>query len=337
MSAVSNIQRRSTLNIEPGVQRVPPNSTHDRTISSLNVAVQLISLVNNFLTPVPLAKGVLGSISGILDIIKTTYANQGDFQDIIEQCQIVVLTVWHATKGTTDRGADSRVEHSLSRLQNSVKSIQDAIEQKAKSSIASKIFHSSLNKETIGKWKSDMVPDEVPPRPVAFVGRDAIVQDTVQHLLKCSKVALIGPGGIGKSSIARAILNEVELIAKFQQQRFFVLFDDMDALQVTYEIFLERIAKVLGYNASFNTYNMISRILATSETLLVLDNAETFLDAPVDGGRIADVINEFGARPNVAILLTTRTTVLPSNLNWIRMRIPSLEKDAACEAFKISN
>ncbi|KAG6807561.1 hypothetical protein H0H92_007096, partial [Tricholoma furcatifolium] len=377
------VKRRGTLDFESSVTTEPPsllspkplNDSHDRTISSLNTAVQLISLVNNFLTPIPLAKEVLGSVAGILDIIKTTYANQGDFQDVAEQCQTICLTVWQATNGTPGHQVDDRVQRALSTLQSSVMNIQDMIEKKTKSNIVSKVFHSTLNKDTIAKWKTDLDrclvvfntdlnistnakldellnsfqefratlqqpsnnpdPNELPFRPLAFFGRNDIVQDTVKHLTEYSKVALIGPGGIGKSSIARAVINDDALAAKFHQKRFFVRFDDMDSSQVTFTTFLDRIARVLGYNSSFNAYNVISRTLSSSDTLLVLDNSETFLDAPVDGGRIADAIDDFGARPNVAILLTTRTTVLPPNLNWIRTRVPSLEEDAACKTFKM--
>ncbi|KAG6828810.1 hypothetical protein H0H92_006692 [Tricholoma furcatifolium] len=62
---------------------------------------------------------------------------------------------------------------------------------------------------------------------------------------------------------------------------------------------------------------------------------QTFLDAAVDAGRLADAIDGgFIVLPNVAILLTTRTTVLPPNLRWVRLRVPALEASAACEAFK---
>ncbi|KAG6808073.1 hypothetical protein H0H92_005462, partial [Tricholoma furcatifolium] len=370
------VRRRSILNFEPDWTTDPLSSSskprdrfHDRTISSLNNAVQLIGLVNNFLTPIPLAKEVLGSIAAILDIIKTTYTNHGDFKDVAEQCQNIALIIWKATNGPSEYRADERVQHALSTLQSSVNNIRDTVREKAKSKIVSKVFHSTLNKETIGKWKADLnhcllvfntelnittnakldeffdwferqpsrndsMPNEIPPRPVTFFGRDDIVQDTVKQLITCSKVALIGTGGIGKTSIARAVLNDDGITAKFQQQRFFVRFDDMDASQVTFATFLDRIARALG-NASVNAYNEISRTIAKSETLLVLDNAESFLDAPIHGGRIADAIDEFGARPNVAILLTTRTTVLPPNLNWIRSRVLSLEEDAACKAFKM--
>ncbi|KAG5730699.1 hypothetical protein E4T56_gene4062, partial [Termitomyces sp. T112] len=89
----------------------------------------------------------------------------------------------------------------------------------------------------------------------------------------------------------------------------------------------------LGFTAPVNAYNLITKTLSTAETLLVLDNAETFLDATMDAGRIADAIDGLGARSNVTILLTTRTTVLPPNLELIRLRVPPLEESAACEAF----
>ncbi|KAG6853780.1 hypothetical protein C0991_001491 [Blastosporella zonata] len=177
------------------------------------------------------------------------------------------------------------------------------------------------------------VPDELPVRPKIFVGRDDLVRSTIQSLFEYRDVALIGPGGMGKSSIARAVLNDEVLAAKFQERRFFVRFDDMDAAQITFGTFLDRIARALGFRTLANTHNLIAKALSTSETLLVLDNAETFLDAAVDAGRIADAIDGFGARPNVALLLTTRTTVLPPNIKWARLRVPALEESAACQAF----
>ncbi|KAG6858286.1 hypothetical protein C0993_006089, partial [Termitomyces sp. T159_Od127] len=90
----------------------------------------------------------------------------------------------------------------------------------------------------------------------------------------------------------------------------------MNASQINVGTFLDHIARALGFATLVNVHNLISKALSTLDTLLVLDNAETFLDAPVDAGRIADIIDGFGARFNVAILLTTRTTVLPPNVAW---------------------
>ncbi|KAG6824058.1 hypothetical protein H0H92_008159 [Tricholoma furcatifolium] len=148
-------------------------------------------------------------------------------------------------------------------------------------------------------------------------------------------VALIGPGGIGKTYIARAVLNDEEVAAKFLERRIFVRFDDISSSQITFGTFLDRIAKALGTSTLADSLNPIVKALSSSATLLVLDNAETFLDAAVDAGRIADAIDGLGALPNVAILITTRTTVLPPNLRWVRIRVPILQESDACKAFKM--
>ncbi|KAG6856019.1 hypothetical protein H0H87_008336 [Tephrocybe sp. NHM501043] len=186
----------------------------------------------------------------------------------------------------------------------------------------------------------DFTPEELPAPPEIFVGRDDLVQSIVQPLLQSRGVALTGPGGIGKSSIARAVLNDKALAAKFQNRRVFVRFDDVGAAQVTLGTFLDRMARALGLSTVANTHHLVTKVLAMSATLLVLDNAETVLNpAGVDAGRIADVIGGFGsARPhNVAVLLTTRTTTttLPPNLEWTRVPVPPLDEGAACAAFRM--
>ncbi|KAG6899134.1 hypothetical protein C0995_006882 [Termitomyces sp. Mi166 len=172
-------------------------------------------------------------------------------------------------------------------------------------------------------------PDVLPFQLRVFVRRDDLVRSITQSLLEHHHIAIIGPGGIGKSSIARALLNNEAIVSKFQDRRFFVWFDNMDTTPMNLVTFLDRVATALGFSTSINAHNLITRVLSTSETLLVLDNAETFLDAAVDSGQIADAIDGLGARPNVAILLTTRTTVLPPNLDWVRLQVPVLEESAA--------
>jgi len=61
----------------------------------------------------------------------------------------------------------------------------------------------------------------------------------------------------------------------------------------------------------------------------VLDNAETILDTETDKSMIARFIEELSAYPKVSLLLTTETTVLPSNASWRFVDVPSLDKDAA--------
>ncbi|KAG5336315.1 hypothetical protein C0989_012183 [Termitomyces sp. Mn162] len=310
-------------------------------------------------------------ISGRSHLAQNVLANQNGFQELAEQCQMVSLVVYRATSGMQEHKLNHTLKRALYNLKSSVDDILRAVEAKTKKNGGSKIFHATLDQETILFWKnelgrvlnlfntevnistnlklhellallpsnlekSDTLLPEVPPAPPKiFVGRDDLVRSTIQRLLQCRYVALIGPGGIGKSSIARAVLNDKTVAAKFHERRFFIRYDNVDATQITFEMFLNQIARALGLPTSVNAFNLIHRTLLSSEILLVLDNAESFLDAAVGASRIADAIDGFGARPTVTILLTTRTTVLPPNLGWFRLQVPALEEGAACEAFKL--
>ena len=147
-------------------------------------------------------------------------------------------------------------------------------------------------------------------------------------------VALLGPGGIGKSSLAKAILNEPLIEAKHKSRRFFTCFDDILASQITYPTFIERIARTLGIPSSGH-HGPILEFLGSQDTLLVLDNAETFLDpeSSHDVSRIKGAIEEFGGFPSVSILLTSRSRELPHNLLWKKFEVPSLDADPAYELF----
>jgi tetratricopeptide (TPR) repeat protein len=184
--------------------------------------------------------------------------------------------------------------------------------------------------------RNDTLRDPPPAKPAIFFGRDALVRGVVTALLKHDHVALIGPGGIGKSSVAKAILHDDAIKERFKDDRFFVRFDDMDASQVTCGTFLNRVANCLGVKASKGTARkLVSSYLSAHRVLLVFDNAETFLEALADrdAAEIATIIDEFGSLSSVTLMLTTRSRSLPSNLLCNHITIPSLEQYAARDAF----
>ena len=177
-----------------------------------------------------------------------------------------------------------------------------------------------------------------PPRPSIFCGRDKFVSQVLDILLAQASerrhVALLGPGGIGKSSLAKAILNEPLIAAKHKTRRFFTRFDDILPSQITYSTFIERIARTLGIPSSGH-HGPILEFLGSEDTLLAFDNAETFLDpeSSCDVSRIKSAIDEFGGFPSVSILLTSRCRELPHGLLWKKLEVPSLDAHPAYELF----
>jgi hypothetical protein len=111
-------------------------------------------------------------------------------------------------------------------------------------------------------------------------GRDGLVAELANLVINHEHISLIGPGGMGKSSIAKAILNEPLVTEKFADRRFFVTYDGVDPSTITFETFMTRLAGGLGMEiAGADPVRQISTFLRSASTLVVLDNAETFEEA----------------------------------------------------------
>ena len=172
-----------------------------------------------------------------------------------------------------------------------------------------------------------------PPKPIIFCGRDGLVKDIVNTLLLPGQIhiALIGPGGIGKTTISKAILNE-EHVATMFNARLFITYDNVDYAQMNYETFLSRIAEVLQITTS-SRMAVLNRLKLLKRALLVIDNAETFIEAGRDGFRdISQTLDEMGTL--CRIIFTTRNTdTVPTNLRWHTIKVQELDIDAAVDNF----
>jgi len=145
--------------------------------------------------------------------------------------------------------------------------------------------------------------------------------------------ALIGAGGIGKSSIAKAVLND-STIAEIFTVRVYVTYDDIASTAMTFQLFLEHISDALALTGA--EVSDIRRFLKSTSALLVIDNAETFRDAGDDDGKkIMKALNEIGAQQSTRIIITSRNSeVVPQNLRCKRFNVSGLSMDASCDAFE---
>lgn len=166
-----------------------------------------------------------------------------------------------------------------------------------------------------------------------FYGRDDLVKDIVDTLLLPHKthIALIGPGGIGKTTMSKALLNEEHIAAMFIP-RLFITYDNVDYSLMTYDTFLSRIAETIK-SPSSTRISILNRIKSFSTALLVIDNAEAFVEAGHEGFReILQMLDEMGTL--CRIIFTTRNTdTVPANLRWKRIYVSELDDQAAVDAF----
>ncbi|KAF8195321.1 P-loop containing nucleoside triphosphate hydrolase protein [Mycena galopus ATCC 62051] len=136
------------------------------------------------------------------------------------------------------------------------------------------------------------------------------------------RVAILGGGGMGKTSLARAVIHHTAISSHFMEHRFLVA---CDLVTTTTEL-VDLVRGQLGLQPGKNQIGQVVRQLSSGPTcLLVFDNLETLWE-PADSRReIEEFLSLLSEVDHLALIITMRGAERPAKIKWTRPFLPPLE------------
>ena len=151
-------------------------------------------------------------------------------------------------------------------------------------------------------------PTTAPPATV-FVGRGSELAeiDALMSRADCRLLTLLGPGGVGKSRLARQVL--VRSAQRFPGGSLWLELQDLDGSAAV----TTRLAQQLGLQPDdhADTLTQVAAALHGERTLLALDNAEHLAELPAWADRL------LAAAPTLTLLVTSRERLHCAG-EWLR-------------------
>ncbi|KZP20446.1 TPR-like protein [Athelia psychrophila] len=201
-----------------------------------------------------------------------------------------------------------------------------------------RLQHTIEERKTALDYSAHQVLQSVPSQPVPsehFFGRKDIVSTLANLFIgdeRC-RIAILGAGGLGKTSIALHLIHHDIVVTRFSDRQFFVGCDGV----TTADGLAARILQILGVpgSASGNIIDVLHASLKEAlPTLLLLDNLESTWDAPGDHSAVQDLLQKIASVKSVSLIITMRATDPPSDIQWSWSEpIPVLSPASAKEVF----
>jgi tetratricopeptide (TPR) repeat protein len=206
-------------------------------------------------------------------------------------------------------GLTKQMARQMGDIQTQVHSMDSKVDE-----IKAMMRPTQIRKATLIPW------GEMPMKPRNFRGRDAIVMDVARLLTSgdTSRVCILGPGGMGKTSVALAVMENDAVGKRFTEaNRFWVpcIGGSSPAL------FLQILHSSLRITR--DTGDVLADIrnelrASTDPRIILLDNFETPWN-PREGHQhdVERILRSLSSLPHISILVTMRSNFPPSDeIQW---------------------
>ncbi|KAJ7457744.1 hypothetical protein FB451DRAFT_1509030 [Mycena latifolia] len=174
----------------------------------------------------------------------------------------------------------------------------------------------------------------LPSEPKIFHGRQSEISVIIDTFSNAGpRIAILGAGGIEKTSLARAILHHPEISARYNQRQVFV---PCNTASSTVQL-ASLIGAHLGLKPGDNLTQPVIRHFASSPpSLLILDNLEILWEPRESRREVEKFLALLADVDHLALIITMRGAERPVNVRWTRPFLEPLKplaQDAARQTF----
>ncbi|KAF9781244.1 hypothetical protein BJ322DRAFT_1111962 [Thelephora terrestris] len=163
------------------------------------------------------------------------------------------------------------------------------------------------------------------PLPVPADCFSQVTNEILDLTDQVASVALFGSIGVGKSFVARTVLDHGQTKAKYGENRYFVRCDD---LMNSLEGFIECLSGAIYTDAT----QLQLRLQSSPPLILLLDGVDSVLDPLTpEAEEMHAWIEEFGGYEHVCLVTTSR--IYPDIHGFHRVKVPTPPEDGARDIF----
>ncbi|KAJ7755262.1 hypothetical protein B0H16DRAFT_1690378 [Mycena metata] len=201
--------------------------------------------------------------------------------------------------------------------------------------ISSSDSASFMSRTYSGSYASSTSISMLPAEPKIFYGRESELADILNYFKETTpRIAILGAGGMGKTSLAQTVLHHEEIVVKYQGNRLFVACHTA-ASKV-------ELAGLIGTHLGMKpgkdlTQAVLHRISEGPPTFLILDNLETVWEPAHSRKEVEEFLSLLADVASLALIfkITMRGAERPAKVQWTRPFLPPLEPLAQDAARKI--
>jgi hypothetical protein len=161
----------------------------------------------------------------------------------------------------------------------------------------------------------------MPRAPVIFYGREGYVQTIVASIVeshasdRSARLAILGPGGMGKTPVAAAVVNHGDISSLFVRNRHWIPCDETPSISLLLEALAHSLCVPRKTNDRLDDILTHLRTLQSSR-LIILDNLEAIWDLESSHLECEKLLALLCGFPTITLLITMRGTSRPAGVRW---------------------